>query len=229
MNSMLSSVDSAPQHLQMLRTCLTYRQWPRNLSAGAPWRHWVSHTVRQRTIGTKGCSFPRGRFASQTCGNATTTRRSMVTTRQNSILGDSWMSTEGWSQAQSLWRRMMMGTVLTGLGGGLVLVNTWPMRRCSSVWPRFSGPWSLNARAMKMGRRSHSMKCPSILDRCSTPISPSYPIWIWLWIFYLLMCPSRPAPYRCNAVPRFPEAPSLVAEQMELMKAWGAALVFCMR
>ena len=37
--------------------------------------------------------------------------------------------------------------------------------------------------------------------------------------FYLQMCPSRPVPFRCNAVPRFPEAPSLLAEQMELMKA----------
>ena len=33
-----------------------------------------------------------------------------------------------------------------------------------------------------------------------------------------LMYSSRPVPYRCNATPRFPEAPSLLAEQMELMK-----------
>ena len=32
-----------------------------------------------------------------------------------------------------------------------------------------------------------------------------------------LMCSSRPVPYRCNALPRFPEAPSLLAEQLELM------------
>jgi len=36
---------------------------------------------------------------------------------------------------------------------------------------------------------------------------------------FLLMCSSRPAPYRCNAIPRFPDAPSLLAEQVELMKA----------
>ena len=79
MNSMLLSVDSTPQHLQMLQTCLTYRQWPRNLFAGTLWCHWVSYTVQQRMIGTKGCSFPRGQFALQTCGNATTTRYSMWT------------------------------------------------------------------------------------------------------------------------------------------------------
>lgn len=36
---------------------------------------------------------------------------------------------------------------------------------------------------------------------------------------FRLMVSSRPVPYRCNATPRFPEAPSLLAEQMELMKA----------
>ena len=34
---------------------------------------------------------------------------------------------------------------------------------------------------------------------------------------------SRPVPYRCNAVPRFPEARSLLAEQLELMKERGTA------
>jgi len=36
---------------------------------------------------------------------------------------------------------------------------------------------------------------------------------------FRLMVSSRPVPYRCNATPRFAEAASLLAEQMELMKA----------
>ena len=73
----------------------------------------------------KGYSFPRGPCAWQTCGNATSTRDSMVTMRQISILGDSSMSTAGWSQAQRT--PTTTDTVRSDLGGAPASVNTWPM------------------------------------------------------------------------------------------------------
>ena len=36
---------------------------------------------------------------------------------------------------------------------------------------------SLNARAVRMGRRSCSIKRPTMSHRSRTPISPSFPVW----------------------------------------------------